>query len=122
MGIFSSRQPQAPDLRIAELTRLVKEAAAAITILEKEIETKDEKIEKYELIIQQTTAYASDLDARFKEHDRLLQEACDLAEQLLQERDARDVLIQRLRADLKKRTDQYNELIDLAREKGIIGE
>ena len=120
MGIFSSRQPQAADPRVAELTQLVKKSAAAITILEKEIEVKDEKIEKYELIIQQTTAYASDLDARFKEHDRLLQEACDLAEQLLKERDARDVIIQRLRSDLKKRTEQYNDLVDLAREKGII--
>lgn len=122
MGIFSSRQPQATDPRIAELTQLVKKSAAAITILEKEIAAKDEKIEKYELIIQQTTAYASDLEARFKEHDRLLQEACDLAAQLLKERDARDILIQRLRSDLKKRTDQYNELVDLAREKGVIGE
>ena len=122
MGIFTSKQSQASDPRIVELTQLVKKAAATITILEKEIEAKDEKIEKYELIIQQTTARVSDLDARFKEHDRLLQEACDLAEQLLKERDARDILIQRLRSDLKKRTDQYNDLVDLAREKGIIGE
>lgn len=31
-------------------------------------------------------------------------------------------LTRRLRADLQKRTDQYNDLVDLAREKGIIGE
>lgn len=122
MGIFTSKQSQAPDPRIFELTQLVRKSAAAITILEKEIEAKDEKIQKYELVIQQTTAYASDLEARFKEHDRLLQEACDLASQLLKERDARDILIQRLRSDLKKRTDQYNDLVDLARKKGIIGE
>lgn len=30
--------------------------------------------------------------------------------------------ILRLRRELKKRTDQYNDLVDLAREKGIIGE
>lgn len=30
--------------------------------------------------------------------------------------------ILRLRRELRKRTDQYNDLVDLAREKGIIGE
>ena len=30
--------------------------------------------------------------------------------------------VMRLRSELKKRTEQYNELVDLAMEKGIIGE
>ena len=84
MGIFdfeSKRSAQqVPDPRLIELSQLVKEAAAAITILEKEIEIRDQKIE----ILSKD--------------------------------------IYHLRAELKKRTEQYSDLVDLAREKGVIGE
>ena len=115
MGIFSSRQPQAPDPRIAELTRLVKEAAAAITILEKEIETKDGIIERNKYMWKRNEEDTAVILSQLEAADALIEEYKKQEDRLIKE-------IYRLRAELKKRTDQYNELVDLAREKGIIGE
>lgn len=43
-------------------------------------------------------------------------------EKLQRQLDERGSLILRLRRELQKRTEQYNDLVDLAREKGVIGE
>lgn len=49
----------------------------------------------------------------------LLREEIEKLQRQLEERGS---LILRLRRELQKRTDQYNDLVDLAREKGVIGE
>lgn len=151
MGIFTNKQPSnVADPRIVELTQLVKESAAAITILEKEVEIRDEKLKKYDLLIDQIAIHKKGMEEEFKK-------AIDYADHLAKERDRQedtiaslendikaknklidDMVLERmedskvrdslmkeiysLRRELKKRTEQYNDLVDLAREKGIIGE
>ena len=122
MGIFSSRQPQAPDPRIFELTQLVKESAAAITILEKEIEAKDEKIGRLDLLVQKTTVAFSDMEKTASEWLRQLEAAERVIEEYKKQEDRLIKEIYRLRSELKKRTEQYNDLVDLAREKGVISD
>lgn len=80
--------------KIAEYEDRLKKAGAAIANLEKEIYQKDKLI-----------------DDMVAEHKDQVKRAAVLENDIL-----------RLRRELKKRTDQYNELVDLAREKGIIGE
>lgn len=102
MGIFTNRQPtQLPDPRIVELTQLVKEAAAAVTILEKEIEIRDERIKEYDLMIDKI----ADRKAKF---EAKAQEALDLSEQLISENAELEATI----ASLKKELEEKNKLID----------
>lgn len=115
MGIFTSKQSQAPDPRIVELTQLVRESAAAITILEKEIEVKNGIIERNKYMWQLNEKDVAEMTAQ-------LHAAAALIEEYKKQEAALIDQIYRLRAELKKRTDQYNDLVDLAREKGVIGE
>lgn len=115
MGIFTSKQSQAPDPRIVELTQLVRESAAAITILEKEIEVKNGIIERNKYMWLLNEKDVAEMTAQ-------LDAAAALIEEYKKQEAALIDQIYRLRAELKKRTDQYNDLVDLAREKGVIGE
>lgn len=121
MGIFDFIGKQAelpyPDPRLVEAVRLINTQTAAIAHLEKELEIRDKKIE----------FLTSDAAAHFNELEKFSQDLMhelDVKDRLLEEyKQQEDRLIKevyRLRAELKKRTEQYNELVDLAMEKGII--
>jgi uncharacterized protein YjaG (DUF416 family) len=126
MGFFDFKGKQAalpyPDPRLVEAVRLIDVQAAAIAKLEKEIEAKDQKIASLDSLVKTTVVAFSDMEKHAQNmideldvKDRLLEEHKKQEERLIKE-------IYRLRAELKKRTAQYNDLVDLAREKGIIGE
>lgn len=98
MGIFDFKSKQSaltyPDPRLVEAVRRIDVQAAEIAHLKEEIETKRGIIKRYFNLV---TRLSNENSLLLKENSRL-------------------------RRELKKRTDQYNDLIDLAREKGIIGE
>jgi uncharacterized protein YjaG (DUF416 family) len=126
MGIFDFMRKQSelpyPDPRLVEAARLIDVQIAAIAKLEKEIEAKDQKIASLDSLVKTTVVAFSDME----KHAQNMIDELDVKDRLLEEyKQQEDRLIKeiyRLRADLKKRTDQYNDLVDLAREKGIIGE
>lgn len=98
MGIFDFKSAQAalpyPDPRLVEAVRRIDAQTAEIARLENEIETKRGIIKGYfNLVIR----LSNEKSLLVKENSRL-------------------------RRELKKRTAQYNDLVDLAQEKGIIGE
>lgn len=121
MGIFDFIGKQTelprPDPRLIEAVRLIDAQAAAISHLEKELKIRDEKIEflstsvavNFKEFEEYSQGLVDELDAK----DRLLEEHKKQEASLIKE-------IYRLRAELKKRTDQYNDLVDLAREHKII--
>ena len=100
MGIFDFLSKQKPvdrevlDPLLKESLLLAKEATAAVAVFERE---------------------SADLIRELEAAGRVIEEYKKQEERLIKE-------VYRLRADLKKRTDQYNDLVDLAREKGILGE
>lgn len=87
--------------KLADSTKLLQEASNMIADLGDEIAKRDGIIARNDHMWEYSVGYTDSLQRQLEE---------------------RDALIQRLRADLKKRTEQYNDLVDLAREKGIIGE
>lgn len=93
---------------VKEKEQLLKEASELIVFQQLQIEEKDKQIEKDRGFLQESADLISEM------HDGLLE--YDKRETVMREQ------ISRLRRELQKRTDQYNDLVDLAREKGIIGE
>ena len=67
---------------------------------------------------QKIAEYKQRIDALAAESEKREKFLKDLQETLLSQfRETK-----RLRSELQKRTEQYNDLVDLARERGIIGE
>lgn len=97
LWVYSRQQAK----KLKDSTKLLQEASAMIEELASEIAKRDSAIERNDHTGKCFEGYTESLKRQLEE---------------------RDFLIQRLRHDLQKRTDQYNELVDLAREKGIIGE
>lgn len=84
------------------------------------IKWQHQKIAEYEDRLKKAGATVASLEKEIRQKDRLIDDM--VAEHMEQSKKeaALEKSIQRLRAELKKRTDQYNELVDLARESGII--
>ena len=132
--------------KMAEFAARIKELEATIESLKKEIDEKDKLIGKQdqeyiELCSERTSFpdYIQDLFAQAGEGSDLqdlLEHAHTLYVEMEEELEKKNQEIAQLqhqaqtfvcrcnflRGELQKRTDQYNELVDLAREKGIIGE
>ena len=87
--------------KLEDSTALLKESAAMIEDLTAEVAKRDNIIDRNNHMWEYSVGYADSLQRQIAE---------------------KDSLILRLRRDLQKRTEQYNDLVDLAREKGIIGE
>ena len=97
LWVYSRQQAK----KLADSTELLKESAAMIEDLASEIAKRDGIIERNNHMRKYSEGYTESLQRQLKE---------------------KELMIQRLRRELQKRTDQYNDLVDLAREKGIIGE
>lgn len=97
LWVYSRRQAK----KLADSTKLLQEASQMIADLGEEIAKRDGIIERNDHMWKYSEGYAESMQRQLEE---------------------KNLLIHRLRAELKKRTDQYNDLVDLAREKGVIGE
>lgn len=117
MGIFDFMGKQTtlppPDPRLVEAVRLIDVQAAAIARLEKEIEIRNGIIERNKYMWKLNEAETEKMLGQIEAAERVIEEYKKQEERLIKE-------IYRLRRELKKRTDQYNELVDLAREHDII--
>ena len=87
--------------KLADSTKLLQEASDMIADLGDEIAKRDSIIARNDHMWKYSEGHVESLQRQLEE---------------------RDMLIVRLRRELKKRTEQYNDLVDLARERGIIGE
>lgn len=108
--------------KLADSTKLLQEASNMIADLGDEIAKRDGIIARNDYMWKSSVGYTESLQSRLEEKDEEIQKKEREISQLKISFMAEFKEAKRLRAELKKRTDQYNELVDLAREKGIIGE
>ena len=87
--------------KLEDSVQVIERAGIALTLAKKELEEQDATIDEQ---AKQIEELKKQLDARKGSYRHYLEQTM------------------LLRAELQKRTDQYNDLVDLAREKGIIGE
>lgn len=85
-----------------------------------EQEVLDPLLKEALLLAQESTAAVAVLERESADLLRQLEAAERVIEEYKKQEAALIDQIYRLRSELKKRTEQYNDLVDLAREKGII--
>lgn len=100
--------------KVAEYDKMIRYAAVRVDELEGLIRGKDRQIEELKKNAEECQ--------KLEEYQKRLRDNAKKVEDLNSELLYYISRSARLNCELKKRTEQYNDLVDLAREKGIIGE